>query len=68
MHIFIGYIIGWLYQDSRPPAPSAPSAPKGNIQFEILLVKIFILKQKTKSNTYGYYKKNKIFTLQENSL
>ena len=41
--IFIGYITDWVYQDLRPPATSVP---KGNIKLEILLVKIFILKQK----------------------
>ena len=35
-------IIGWVYQDSRPPALSAP---KGNSKFEILLAKIFSLKK-----------------------
>ena len=55
----------WIYQDSRP---SPPLGPKGNSKFEILLVKIFSLKQKTKSDTFSYYRKYHIFTLQENSL
>ena len=52
------------YQDLQPPAPSAP---KGNNKFEILLVKIFSLKPKNKSNTFHSYRKNQILFLQENS-
>ena len=48
----MGYIIGWVYKDSRPPTPSAP---KDNSKFEILLVKMFLLKQKTKANISSYY-------------
>ena len=33
--IFIGYIIGWVYQDFRP---AVHSTPKGNSKFEILLL------------------------------
>ena len=40
--ILIGYIIGRVYQDSQFPALSVP---KGSKRFEILLVKIFTLKQ-----------------------
>ena len=35
--------------------------PKGNSKFEILLVKIFSLKQKTKSNISSYYRKIKFY-------
>ena len=35
-----------------------PSTPKGNIKFEILLVKIFTLKQNTISITSSYYRRN----------
>ena len=49
--MFIGYITGWVYQDSRQPPPSAP---KGHSKFEILLVKIFSPKQKSKLNTFSY--------------
>ena len=45
----VGYI---KIHDSRPP-----SAPKGNSKFEILLVKIFSPKQKSKLNTSSYQKK-----------
>ena len=48
--VYIGCIISWVYQDSRP------SGPKGNCKCEILLVKIFNLKQKAKSNTSSYYR------------
>ena len=54
--ILLGYIFGWLYQDLQT---QALSASKGNSKFKILLVKIFILKQKTKSNASTYYKKIK---------
>ena len=40
--IFIWYVTYWVYQDSQLPASSAP---KGDSKFEILLVKIFGLKQ-----------------------
>ena len=53
-----------VYQDSQP---SVPSIPKGNSKFEILLVKTFSLKQKRKSNTSSYYRKNQTFTLQKSS-
>ena len=46
----------------------APQGPKANSKFEILLAKIFSLKQKRKSNTSSYNRKNQMFTLQENSL
>ena len=45
--IFIRYIIGWVYQDSQP---LFPSALKGNSKFEIVIVKIFSLKQKKQQN------------------
>ena len=51
--IFI-YLTGWI----RFTAPS-PFSPKGNSKFEVLLVKIFNLKQKTKSNNSSYYRKNR---------
>ena len=41
--------------------PQTTSAPKDNSRFEILLVKIFSLKQKTKSNTSSYYRKKSNF-------
>ena len=53
-HIYIY----WVCQDSWP---LAPLVPKGNTKFEILLVKIFSLKQKTKSNTSSYYRKKSNF-------
>ena len=37
--------------------PLATLAYKDNGKFEILLVKIFSLKQKSKSNSYSYYRK-----------
>ena len=56
--ISIIIIIGWAYHDSRPPALSAL---EGNSKFEILLIKIFSLKRKTKSNTSTYYKRKSSF-------
>ena len=47
MDIFIGYIFGLVCQDSRPPTPQPP---KGISKIEILLVKIFSLKQKKQQN------------------
>ena len=44
-----------------------PTVPKGNSKFKILLVKIFSLKQKMKSKTSSYFRKNK-FALHNNSL
>ena len=41
--MFTGYFIDWVNQESRSPAPLPP---KYNKKFEILLVKIFNLKQK----------------------
>ena len=55
--------IYWVYQDSRP---QAPSAPKGNIKFDILLVKVFRLKQKTKLNISSYYRKIKFLLFKKN--
>ena len=52
-----------VYQDSWLPAPLAL---KGKGKFEFLLVKMFILKQKT--NTSSYYRKIEILPLQENSV
>ena len=46
----------------------AHSAPKGNSKFEILLVRVFSLRQKNKPNTSCSYRKNQILSLQENSL
>ena len=43
-----------VYQDS---GHRTPSVLKGNSRFEILLAKIFILKQKNKSNTSSNYRK-----------
>ena len=45
-----------------------PSAHKVNTKFEILLVKIFSLKQKDKSNNSSYSLKNQMLSFQENSL
>ena len=44
--------MNWVYL-------SVLSAAKGKSKFEILLVKIFSLKQKIKSNTSSYYNKIK---------
>ena len=63
--MFIGYIIGWVYQDSQT---LASSAVKDNNKFKILHVKIFSLKQKIKSDSSSYYRKSQIFSLQEISL
>ena len=56
---FIEYISGWVrFTSSDPlisPPSNSPSPHKGNSRFEILLVKIFSLKQWTKSNTSSYY-------------
>ena len=49
-----------VYQDLQPPAPSAP---KGKSKFEILLVKIFSIKQKANQVLLGT-----ILSLQENNL
>ena len=46
--------------------PSSSSS-KCISKFEIILVKIFSLKQKNKSNTSTCYRKNQISSLQENS-
>ena len=57
--MFIGYLTGWVrftaYDSFGPQS-----------KFEILLLKIFSLKQKTKSNTSSYHRKNQSFTFQEN--
>ena len=55
---------------SRFTAPGTldPLGPQRCSRFNILPVKIFSLKQRTKTNTSSYYRKNHIFTLQENSL
>ena len=45
MDILTRYIIGWVDKDSRPPASSAS---KCSSKFEILLAKMFSLKEKTK--------------------
>ena len=54
------YIIGWVYQDSRP---SCLSVLKINSKLE-KIIKIFSLKQKTNSNTSGYFKKIKFVLFQ----
>ena len=58
IYIFIGDVIGWVYQDSQP---SAPSVPKGKSKIQILLVKMFSLKQKAKSNNSRYFRENFFF-------
>ena len=63
--ISLSYWLGKIHSPSQPPVSSAR---KGNSKFEILLLKIFSLKQKTKLNTSSSYRKNQIFTFQENSL
>ena len=63
MYLFGLSMVG--YSISRFTA-SGTSAHKGNSKFEILVVKILSLKQKTKSNAPSCYRKNQIFTLQEN--
>ena len=55
------YIIGWVYQDSRPPCLSVLKIIS---KLENLLIKIFSLKQKAKSNTSGYFKKIKFVLFQ----
>ena len=62
LYLFFCYFIK-VYQDSWLPAPLAL---KGKGKFEFLLVKIFILKQKT--NTSSYYRKIEILSLQKNSV
>ena len=54
-----------VYQDSRHPTPSTL---KGNSRFEILLVKIFSLKQKHKSNTSSNYRKELNFVSSGNQV
>ena len=63
--IFIRYILGWVYQDLRP---LAPSVPKAHSQFEILLLKIFSLKLKQNQMIPAIIEKNQMFSLQENTL
>ena len=46
---------------SKRHDPLVPSASKGNSKFEILLVQIFNLKQKAKSNILSYYRKKPNF-------
>ena len=48
-----------VHQGSQPPAPQTYSL--GNSKFEILLVKIFSLKQK--HQTSNYYRKKQILCL-----
>ena len=50
--MFIGYIIRW----TRFTAPRSLSSLTNN-KSEMLLVKVFSLKQQTKSNTSSYYTK-----------
>ena len=52
----------FIYQDLRALSPN------DNRKFWILLVKIFSLKPRNKSNTSSYYRRNQILFLQENSL
>ena len=70
LYIYIYIYIYWEYQDSPPAfSPSPPRwPPMLRSKFEILLFKIFSLKQKAKPNTSSYHRKNQIFTLQQNCL
>ena len=47
---------------------SQPLASKGNWKFEILVLKVFSPKQKNKSNTASFYRKNQILSFQESSI
>ena len=53
-----------VHQDSRPPARSAP---KGNSKFEILIIKIFSLKQKANQILPATIEK-KVLSLEGNNL
>ena len=64
MNIFIGYFTDWVRFTT--PDPFGPFGPHG--KFKVLLAKIFRLKQKTKSNTSSYYRKNPILSFREDSL
>ena len=54
-----------VYQDSRPPRPTKVTA---NLKSYNIQSKNIQSKKNTKWNTSSYYRKNQIFTLQENSL
>ena len=57
LYLFFWYFI-MIYQNSWP---LLPSAPKGKSKFEILLVRVFSLKQKNKSITSSYYRQKSFF-------
>ena len=61
--MFTGYLTGLVRLTT-----CRPFAPKGKSKFEILLVKIFSLKQKRKSNTSRYNRKNQRSTFQQDSV
>ena len=54
-----------VYQDSRPPALSAP---KGNRRLGVLLVKVFSLKHKANQILSATTKKNFFLSFQESSV
>ena len=56
MDIFTAYFADWVR--FTKPDPFGPFGPHG--KFKVLLAKISRLKQKTKSNTSSYYRKNPI--------
>ena len=58
-HRYIGYI---KIRSHRP------SAPKSNSKFETFFETVFSLKQKMKSITPSYFRKDQILSLQQNSL
>ena len=63
------YIYIYIYIFNRYIKIYCPRSPSSKCisKFEIILVKIFSLKQKNKSNTSTCYRKNQISSLQENS-
>ena len=63
-HKYIYLVYHWL----GIPRFTAPLGAKGNNKFEMLLIKMFSLKQKTKNAILPAAKeKNQIFTLKENN-
>ena len=64
LYLFFCYF-KMVYQAWRP---LDPSAPRGNNKFEILLVKVFSLKQKSNQMLPVTIEKNQILSLQVNSL
>ena len=64
MDIFTAYFADWVRFTT--PDPFGPFGPHG--KFKVLLAKISRLKQKTKSNTSSYYRKNPILSFREDSL